>query len=575
MKKILTKVIPFLLTILILLSLYWYCFIYDRNFTRDVLLTQARYHSTDGNPKLASWFYDTAYELSDQNDGVALELANQFKGAGNFSKAEYTLTNAIADGGSAQLYMALCKTYVQQDKLLDAVDLLDNLPDAAIKTELDAMRPAAPVTDPTPGFYSEYISVNLSSNGGRVYYSVDSEYPSTKKSAYTQPFVLPAGETVVQAVSVADNGLVSPLSTYTFTVGGVIEEVNFTDQAIELYLRQLINADAEGVIMTNEFWDIKEFTVPEGALNLYDLVNLPYLEKLTIKDQTLDAIDFLISLSNLKELHLSDCRIAAQDLEIIAGLPALEKLTLSNCNLSTIASLENAQRLTYLDLSNNAIRNLQPLSGLTNLRTLNLSHNALTNLDALSNLTGLAELDVSYNSLKSLTPLSDCYGLSSLLANNNQISSLDGLSQLSELTVLNVNKNTVSDVSTLASNPALVELDIGNNAVTDISALHTLTSLELFTFSNNQIPALPTWPDGSKLRSIDGSNNQVESLANLKNMHNLTHVSMDYNKITSVDEISKCYNLVQVNVYGNPIENVDSLKEREIIVNWDPTAADE
>jgi len=48
---------------------------------------------------------------------------------------------------------------------------------------------------------------------------------------------------------------------------------------------------------------------------------------------------------------------------------------------------------------------------------------------------------------------------------------------------------------------------------------------------------------------------------------------MDYNKITSVDPIADCYNLVQVNVYGNVIPNVDSLKEREIIVNWDPTLA--
>ena len=57
-------------------------------------------------------------------------------------------------------------------------------------------------------------------------------------------------------------------------------------------------------------------------------------------------------------------------------------------------------------------------------------------------------------------------------------------------------------------------------------------------------------------------------------MHNLTHISMDYNALTSIDSIANCYNLVQVNVYGNEIENVDALKERDIIVNWDPTAGD-
>ena len=58
-------------------------------------------------------------------------------------------------------------------------------------------------------------------------------------------------------------------------------------------------------------------------------------------------------------------------------------------------------------------------------------------------------------------------------------------------------------------------------------------------------------------------------------MHNLTHILMDYNKLTSIDPIADCYNLVQINVYGNAIANVDALKEREIIVNWDPTLAAE
>ena len=574
MKKIFSKIIPILLTALILVSVFWYCFIYDRNFTRDVLLTQARYHSTDGNPRFASWFYDTAYELSDQNDGVAIELANQFKAAGNFTKAEYTLTNAIADAPTAKLYMALCKTYVQKDKLLDAVALLDNIPEADIKAELDAIRPAAPVTDPTPGFYSEYIALNLISDSGKIYFSMDAEYPSVDNGPFSETVVLPEGETVVRAVTVDSNGLVGPLTTVTFTIGGVIEEVIFTDQSIEMALRQTINADAEDKIYTNQLWDVKEFSVPAEAVDLQDVAHLPYLEKLTIDNHTLDSTLFLTALSNLKELNLTGCRFSPQDLEIIAGLPALEKLTISDCNLSTVAGLENAQKLIYLDLSNNAIRNLEPLSSLLNLRTLKMGHNALTSLEVLRNLTGLAELDVSYNALTTLAPLSDCHGLTSLVANNNQISTLEGINQLTGLTVLNVNKNALTDVNILSGNISLVELYFSNNSVSNISDLHTLTNLELLTFANNQVESLPAWPDGCKLRSIDGSNNQIESIAVLKNMHSMTHVTMDYNKIASVNELEGCYSLVQVNVYGNPIENVDALKAREIIVNWDPTLAE-
>ena len=574
MKKVFSKIIPFLLVLLILASLYWYCFIFDRNFTRDMLLGQARYQSTDGNPRIASWFYDQAYELSDQDDDVAIELANQFRNAGNFSKAEYTLTNAIADRPTVELYKALCKTYVQQDKLLDAVTMLDSIYDPALKAQMDALRPEAPTTSVEPGFYSEYIPVSLSAEGGSIYYTLDGEYPSLGDYAYADPFTLPAGETVVQALTVSTNGLVSPLTTFTFTVGGVIEEVVFTDNAIDVTIRQMLNIGENKTIYSNMLWDILEFTAPEGSMNLQELRHLPYLQKLTIQDQTLDTLAFLASLSNLKELNLIDCRFAANELDIIAGLPALERLTLANCSLSTISGLESAQNLTYLDLSNNTIRNLDPLSTLVNLQTLNLGHNAVVTLNALSGLVNLESLNICYNVISSITPIATCHNLTDLTANNNQLVNLDGIENLTSLKVLNVSKNALTNVSVLGSCTALTELNIGNNSSTDISALSTLTELELFTFSYNQVENLPAWPDGSKLRSIDGTRNQVRSLENLKNMHNLTHVLMDYNQITSVNPIASCYNLVQVNVYGNEIDNVDALKEHDIIVNWDPTAAD-
>ena len=573
MKKFFQILVPFLLVVLILASLFWYGFIYDRSFTRDLLLGQARYHSTDGNPRISSWFYDRAYDLSGQDDDVALELANQFKNAGNYTKAEYTLNHALADRPTASLYTALCKTYVQQDKLLDAVNLLDNIPYADIKAELDAMRPAAPSTIPEPGFYSEYIGVSFRENPYRIYYTTDGEYPSIHDAPYTDVFHMPAGQTVIQAISIDESGLVSPLATITYTVGGVIEEVSFTDAAIDAAIHQLISADEDETLYTNMLWDISEFTVPEGAMNLQDLVCLSYLEKLTIQDQTLDSLSFLAGLPSLKELNLTDCRFTAGELETIAGLPMLERLTLSNCGLSTIAGLENAQKLTYLDLSHNTIRNLTPLAGMATLRSLNLGHNAVTVLDALSDLAELEELNVCYNVVTSLSPIVFCGKLNTLVANNNQLTSLSGIENLAGLKVLNVNKNGISDVGVLANCTALVELDIGSNNVTDISALKTLTELALFTFSHNQVTQLPAWPDGCKLRSIDGAYNQVESLNPLKNMHNLTHVFMDYNAITSVDPIADCFSLVQVNVYGNEIENVDALKEHEIIVNWDPTAA--
>ena len=571
MKHSLKKLVPCFLALLILASLVWYCFVYDRDFTRDMLLNQARQQSTKGNPKVASWFYDLAYEHSGQDENVAIELANQFKAEGNFTKAEYTLSNAIADGGTAELYIALCKTYVEEDKLLDAVNMLDTIGDPAIKAEIEAMRPAALTSDPVPGFYSQYVSVNLKGSAGTLYYTTNGEYPSTKDTPYTEPFTLGGGETTVYALTVAENGLVSPLSILGFTVGGVIEEVSFQDAAIETAVRAYIDRVDSDPLFSNELWSISTFVLPEDAQHVDDLAKLSYLQNLVITDQTFDSLRFLTALSDLTDLTLMNCRIQTEDLAIIAAMPKLKRLTLSDCGLSTISGLDKAQNLEYIDLGNNTIRNLDPLSRMMNLKEINLNHNALTGLNALSVLSNLEKLDVSYNSLTSIAPLATCTKLTDLNVSQNELTELGAIDNLPALKYLSANNNAITDVSLLADNTSLVELHFAKNQVEDITALSTLTNLEVIDFSNNKVVNLPAWGDECKLRVIDGSHNKVKSLDKLKNQMNLTHVYMDYNKITSITALKNCYKLVMVNVYGNKIESVKDLTEHDIIVNWDPT----
>lgn len=573
MKNSLRKIVPILLVLLIIASMLWYCLVYDRDFTRDMLLKQARYHATHGNPSVSSWFYDLAYRHSGQDEIVAIELANQFKAAGNYTKAEYTLSHAIADGGTAELYIALCKTYVEQDKLLDAVTMLDSIGDAAIKAELESMRPAAPTTDPAPGFYSEYISVNIQSSAGTLYCTTDGEYPSVEDGPYTEPITLPAGETTIYAISVADNGLVSPVSVFGYTVGGVIEPVTFEDLSVEQAIRESLNADADSLLYTSDLWKITEFTAPSGATSYADISRLSYLESLTIEDQSFESLSFLSGLNYLTELNLVNCKFSSEELSTIAALPMLHKLTLSGCGLSTVSGLEQAQGLTYLDLHSNTIRNLEPLAALMHLQELNMQHNALTSLSALGALSNLEWLDVSYNSLTSIAPIATCVKLTYLEAGNNGLTNLGAVDNLSALTHLGVSNNALSDVRILGNCTGLTELSIANNDISDISALSSLVNMEVFDFSYNSVTALPDWTESTALRTIDGSYNQVESIALLKNMKNLSYIYMDYNKITSISALADCPNLVMINVYGNEVEteNVTPLTERSIIVNYDPT----
>lgn len=573
MKKALKIIVPILLALVVLGSTAWYLLIYDSLFTQEMLLSQARRLEENGNHSAAVWVYNLAYSHSGEDGNVAIELANQFKSIGNYTKAEYTLSNAIADGGTPELYIELCKTYVEQDKLLDAVKMLDNISDPAIKAELDAMRPAAPAADPAPGFYNEYISLWFEADEGTLYVTTDGTYPSTGNEPHTGEITLPAGETTVYALTVADNGLVSPVTISTYTVVGVIEPVTFQDPAIEGMVRQMLNYSDETVIYTNDLWSIAEFTVPEDAAVYSDLAGMINLKKLSIPDAKSGEFSFLSSLQSLESLEISGITLSTDALSMIAAPVTLQYLSLTDCGISSIAPLANLQNLVTLNLNNNSIRDLSPLSSMQRLEELYMQYNAVDNISVISSLPSLKILDLSYNSLSSVATIGTCVSLTQLDVTHNKLTDISAVGNLKNLTHFAAADNTLTDVSPLSACLRLVDLDISNNTIKDISLLSALEELMYFDFSNNSVTALPAWPVDCALVSIDGSHNLISSVEELRDLYNLNRVNMDYNaEIESIDALEGCPALIQVDVYGTKVTEVSALTARSIIVNFDPTS---
>ena len=573
MKTFLKRIIPLFLVVALIASLCWYIFVYDRDTVRDFLLAQARSCAENGHFEAATWFYDISYEFAGEDENVAVDLARIYKEAGNYTKAEYTLASAIADGATSELYIALCQTYVEQDKLLDAVNMLDKVADPAIKAELDALRPAAPQADFVPGFYSQYISLSFSHDSGTLYVSTDGEYPSTADSPCVAPVVLDGGETKIYAVAVGDNGLVSPLSILSYTVGGVIEEVEFADAIIEELVEEQLMFGTDTVIYSDDLWSITQLTVPAEARELSDLRHMLYLEKLSLKDRTITDLSFLEGMTRLKELDLSGCAISG-DLSVLGTLPALETLSLERCSISTIAFLENAPALKKLDLSGNAIGNLATLATIPTLQELDLADNAVADLRPLAGLTGLTRLDLAGNVVADLSPIGSCALLTSLDVSDNRLTSIATVQKLTGLNVFRAERNQLADCAALAFCTELRLLDISNNQITDISMLHTLSKLTEFDFSYNLATALPNWPSGSALVTIDGSYNQLTSLEQLDKLQALNYVYMDYNpEIAKIAFLADNPNMVQINVYGTKVPESQANKciDQSIIVNFTPT----
>ncbi len=570
MKKALKIIVPILLALAIVISAVWYFIQYDRGFTQDILISCARRAEDKGNHRLSTFFYDWAYRQSDEDETVAIELAEQYKLTGNYTKAEYTLSNAISDGGSAQLYIALCKTYVEQSKLLDAVNMLNNISDPQIKAELDEMRPAVPTGYPEQGSYNDYIEVPLSAESGTICYSTSTSFP-TAKNPYRKPIQLTSGQNTIQAVVIGDNGLVSPLLTLSYIVIDVVEEVTLEDPAIDAAVREALGFEADHVFYTNELWQLTELEIPAQAQSLNDLAHLRFLEKLTISEVDFESYEPLSKLNVLSELVILNTDLTTEHLEIIGKLPELKYLTIAGCGISAIENLAGCTKLIHLDLNNNAVRDLTPLKDMRELEYLNLSHNAISDLSMLKDLTKLSWLDFSYNTVTSVSPLAGCTKLTRIYMQNNAVTSLSGIEQLSGLTHLYAPHNQLMDVSCLGANTALTELELSYNAITDITAFKTLSKLQSLYFAHNQVTALPEFSKDSDLVIIDGTNNQLSSLEQLKELAQLNKVYMDNNAgITSVDCLSTCNKLMEVRVLATGVTNVARLKELGVVVAYTP-----
>ena len=125
--------------------------------------------------------------------------------------------------------------------------MLSNIANPVIKQQLDDLRPTAPVGDYEPGFYTQYIDITMTSSSGTLYCTTNGEYPSIGNEPYSEPITLGSGETTIYAMSVAESGLVSPLTILGYTVGGVVEPAAFADSAMEAAVREALGVQASKV----------------------------------------------------------------------------------------------------------------------------------------------------------------------------------------------------------------------------------------------------------------------------------------------------------------------------------------
>ena len=569
MKRALKWILSLFLVLVLLLGAAWFFLRYQPEITTGWLTSWADHALESGRYSSAIRYYTWAYRLSDRDPALAVTLADAYKASGNYTKAEYTLANAIAAGGQLPVYEALCQTYVEQDKLLDAVSMLDQVADPAIKAQLDAQRPAVPTSSVEPGFYSQYMNVTLSGQGS-LYVSIGDGFPSTA-SPYQDPIPLELGETSIRAVAVGENGLVSPLAIFGYTISGVVEPVELTDPALDACVREILGRGADSPLTTADLWGVETLTVPSEASNLEDLQHFTGLTTLVIQGQASLNLSFLSQMTELTTLDLSGSTVSAQDLPLIGGLGKLTSLNLSGCSLSTLSGLESLTTLTSLDLSNNSVSDLSPLAGCKGLTTLNLQRNAIASFAPLANLADLTNLDLSYNALADFTPVATCVALQSLNVSNNVQPNLSGIGSLIALAELDASYNQLTEVTGLGSCTTLKKLSLANNALTAMDELATLVHVTDMNVSYNDILTIPDFPADADLVIFNGCHNYFEDVSGLAGLNTLNYVYLDYNNISDINVLSSCINLIQVGVFQTNVSDASALLDMNVIVSYNPT----
>lgn len=554
MKKALKILIPLVLVLGLLAGACWYFLFYDRELTTDLLVDAAEDMYSSGRYSRAITYYGWAKTLAPRDTNIPLALADTYVADGNYTKAEFTLVNAIsANPDCFDLYAALCRTYVAQDKLLDAVQMLDRITDDTVLTRLETLRPAAPVVLPESGYYTEYIELTVDSPEQRVYVTTDGEYPSDDGDFYTEAVTLPSGESTVIALAVSDEGLVSPVTMCGYTIGGVVEEVTLTDPAVDHAVRALLNMAASDTIMSDDLWSIGALELPETVADLSDLVHFTGLKSLSIHNVSGLDLTVLRQLTGLNELDLSGCTISSNAMEAIGSLTELRKLVLDGCALMDLTAFSQLTKLTELHLSNNTISDIGVLSLMLELETVTLANNPITSIAGLSTCANLKYVDVTGCGIASIGSLSEKTALETVLASGNEIVDLSPLSGCKRLATLMVSDNMITDISVLAELPALLAFEGDNNLIKEIP-----------DFKEDQC----------KLVRFSANYNEIEDLSGLADIDTLNYVNLDYNKVKDIAPLVNNINLIQVDVWDNPIAEVEEavkpFEESSIIVNFNP-----
>jgi hypothetical protein len=270
------------------------------------------------------------------------------------------------------------------------------------------------------------------------------------------------------------------------------------------------------------------------------------------------------------------------------GMNNVENLTINDCHLKTVKSINKLTKLKSVCIYKSDIKDLDTIFELKNLSKLHLSDvkikldkldsNKLNNLKSVIDLNlseliindygfikkyclELKKLTLRLNGFKKLSPLQDLTELTYLDLYSNDIKDISKLSKLTKLEYINLGQNKIKDIKVFSNFKKLREIRLDENKISNIKPISECVELDCLCLYKNEISDISPLRKLQNLKKIYLSDNKITNIDILQHMPNLNYISINDNQINNFDILYKLTNLYFIDISGNiDIKNIDPTK---------------
>ena len=380
-------------------------------------------------------------------------------------------------------------------------------------------------------------------------------------------------------------------------------KIRFASKAFSEYVSKISGATEEDMKfawMKNQ----TSLTIDDPTIdNLEDLVFFPNLEKLILRNLTLDNLDGIENCTKLRVFQ----KIWSTNIKDYSKLAYLNNLAEVHLNQgktedfnNVINSLEKCSNLTYLDIEDCPwIKDITPIEKLKNITKLRINKVAISDLSGIDELTNLTSLTLQSNTnLISINGIEKLINLENLEISTNKVENIENISKIEKLKTLSLRNNNISDITPLSDNTELTSLDLrgninidedrnnytgerlvklnkigeildrGGTIYLDIDKLKLFTNYKILDLSNQNLTTLESLEGITELTSLNLSSNKLtledeKSRNILASMKKLEVLYVNGNQITNLSCINDLKNLKRLSANGN---NTFKMKDIENLI---------